>query len=351
MLGFSKQKYPSKRKKSSQQVREDEFLQKKSRSSLWLSLGAMAAVSAWGIHKAYRSWQCKEARRVSEGGLVVNTTLGPVEYQITGSGPVVIYAHGTPGGYDQGLYFARFLGENSCTLISPSRPGYLRTPLASGATPEAQADLYAALLDALGIEQASVIGFSGGGPSALQFALRHPERCQGLIMIGAIARRYAPQEKLAQASLWTKAQARLIEYLLVSEPFLFLVAPIARLLPFGDAVEGMLCSGTVFAQRKTGYDADYVAFAAIEDGSLESITAPALIIHGSDDPDVPVEDAELLARKIKQATLFAIEGGDHASFYTQARIVMPMITQFLRRISQKKATHTASSPSTISQTV
>ena len=350
MPGLSKRKSLFKGTKSSRQVLEDEVLQKRSRSNLWLSLGAVAVVSAWGIHKAYRSWQSKEAKRVSEGGLTVNTALGPVEYQITGSGPVVIYAHGTPGGYDQGLYFARFLGENSCTLISPSRPGYLYTPLASGATPETQADLYAALLDALGIEQASVIGFSGGGPSALQFALRHPERCQGLIMIGAIARRYAPQEKLAQASFWTKFQARLVEYLLVSEPFLFLAAPIARLLPFGDAVEGMLCSGTVFSRRKTGYDADYAAFAAIEDGSLENITAPALIIHGSADPDVPIEDAELLASQIKQATLFTIEGGDHASFYIQARIVMPMITQFLHHVDQKKATHTIS-PSTVAQTV
>jgi len=39
-------------------------------------------------------------------------------------------------------------------VIAVSRPGYLGTPLADGETPEAQADLYAALLDTLGIARA-----------------------------------------------------------------------------------------------------------------------------------------------------------------------------------------------------
>ena len=58
--------------------------------------------------------------------------------------------------------------------------------------PEAQADLYAALLDLLKIDSVVVIGLSGGGASALQFALRHPERCRGLILISAISRQVPP---------------------------------------------------------------------------------------------------------------------------------------------------------------
>src|SRR5690606_1735279 len=71
-----------------------------------------------------------------------------------------------------------------------SRPGYLDTPLSSGASFQAQADLYAALLDELGVEKTVVLGASGGGHAALQFAIRHPDRTLGLLL-------YAPETKAA----------------------------------------------------------------------------------------------------------------------------------------------------------
>ena len=67
------------------------------------------------------------------------------------------------------------------TVISPTRPGFGRTPLASGPTPEEAADLLAALLDELSIDQVLMFGISGGGPTSLQFALRHPNRCKALM--------------------------------------------------------------------------------------------------------------------------------------------------------------------------
>ena len=59
------------------------------------------------------------------------------------------------------------------------------SPLPKDATPSAQADLYASLLDELKIQKVSIVGFSAGGPSALQFALRHPHRCSSLILLSA----------------------------------------------------------------------------------------------------------------------------------------------------------------------
>jgi 2-hydroxy-6-oxonona-2,4-dienedioate hydrolase len=45
-----------------------------------------------------------------------------------------------------------------------------------------QADAYATLLDHLGIDRLHVIGGSAGALSATAFALRHPDRCSGLIL-------------------------------------------------------------------------------------------------------------------------------------------------------------------------
>ena len=90
--------------------------------------------------------------------------------------------HGTPGGYDQSPEEATY------RMIAPSRPGYLKTPIEVGRTPQEQADAYAALLDALGIdEKVFVMGASGGGPSAYAFAAAYPERTLGLIQLEAMS--------------------------------------------------------------------------------------------------------------------------------------------------------------------
>jgi pimeloyl-ACP methyl ester carboxylesterase len=282
-----------------------------------------------GVISSYRVWQRKEIARIHENGVVIDTPVGPIEYQVSGHGPAVIYAHGTPGGYDQGIAFKKFLDPDNCMLISPSRPGYLRTPRTSGPSPEEQADLYVALLDALHIHKASVIGFSGGGPSALQFALRYPERCQSLIMIGGIVRRHDYEERLSTLPLGKRLFSRLIEYLMVCEPFLYLVLPITRVIPRGSAVAGMLCSGTAYHLRKDGYDNDRQSFAALRNAPWEQITVPTLVVHGTEDEDVPFDDALFLAGKLQRVTLLALEKGDHSSFYTHSRVVMPMIRKFI----------------------
>ena len=114
---------------------------------------------------------------------IVKTRCGDIEYAEFGSGPAVLCLHGAMGGYDQSLTLARTVCAPAFRFLAVSRPGYLGTPLSSGKTAEEQADLCAALLDELKIEHVAAIAVSGGGPCALQFALRHPERCRGLVLV------------------------------------------------------------------------------------------------------------------------------------------------------------------------
>merc|ERR1712232_1509538 len=73
-------------------------------------------------------------------------------------------------------------------IICPSRAGYLRSPLNNHPTTTAeQADLYAALLDKLGVDKVICVGGSAGGPSAYDFAARYPKRTAALINIVAIS--------------------------------------------------------------------------------------------------------------------------------------------------------------------
>jgi pimeloyl-ACP methyl ester carboxylesterase len=104
---------------------------------------------------------------------------------------------------------ARALSDPQFRFIAVSRPGYLRTPLETGRSPDAQADGYAALLDVLGLPQAAVIALSAGGPSALQFTLRHPNRCWGLVLVSTLTQRRIRPALRARImnSVWGSSEA------------------------------------------------------------------------------------------------------------------------------------------------
>jgi 2-hydroxy-6-oxonona-2,4-dienedioate hydrolase len=132
---------------------------------------------------AYRDDIDQAFRRISTGSQIVQTACGPIEYAIAGTGTPVLVRHGAGGGFDQGMDFAADLAAANLHMIAMSRFGYLRTPLPADASAAAQADAHAFLLDALGIRRAAVVGVSAGGPSSMQFALRHPERCAALVLV------------------------------------------------------------------------------------------------------------------------------------------------------------------------
>src|SRR5262245_45572256 len=111
----------------------------------------------------------------------VDTALGSIEVAREGDGPPVLVVHGMPGGSDQAVALGRFLVGQGLSVIAPSRPGYLGSALAGRQTIDAQADLLAALLDSLGLQDVGVLAWSGGGPSAYRLAVRHPDRVRGLV--------------------------------------------------------------------------------------------------------------------------------------------------------------------------
>ncbi|MGI9342546.1 MAG: alpha/beta hydrolase [Gammaproteobacteria bacterium] len=122
-------------------------------------------------------------KRIAAGSELVDTPCGVIEYTDVGSGPPLLIIHGAGGGFDQSLAVGRPLIENGFRIIAPSRFGYLRTPLPADATPMAQADAHACLLDALGLERVAVVGASLGAPSAVQLCLRHPKRCNAMVLV------------------------------------------------------------------------------------------------------------------------------------------------------------------------
>ena len=259
---------------------------------------------------------------------VVETSRGRLEFARHGDAPYVLIMHGTPQGHH-----ASFIGEPfeaaGFGTITPSRPGYLRSPLSTGRTPAEQADACAALLDALKIDHVAVYGISGGGPSSIEFAARHPDRTKALILEVAISKTYAPQVSaltvaLAMNSITFWLQGQLLRYAprlavgqMVKMESTLDAQHRARVTddvvasPEKLVLMQRLVDGPTFGSLRTGFDNDMKQFAAIGELPLRQIQCPALVVHGTHDGDVPYAHAQHAAREIPDARLFTVENGWH----------------------------------------
>ncbi|HYC52739.1 MAG TPA: alpha/beta hydrolase [Gemmatimonadaceae bacterium] len=293
----------------------------------------------------YRSFSADlaQARRAAvHQSLMIMTALGPMEYATAGQGDPVLVIHGTGGGWDQGLYAAGALAERGFHLISPSRFGYLRTPMPADHSPAAEADAFAVLLDSLGIQRAAVISFSAGAAPSLQFALRHPERVSALVlMVPAAGGISAPTAKGPPAfvmhvvlgsnlPMWlalrysprTIAGITAVPYALLDS-----LPPGARehyqrgtqmLLPITERRPGMLNDG----RNQSGVEPLY---------PLEQLTVPTMLVSAEDDLYGTAAVARLAATKIANAELLIVRNGGHFLLGHDAEI-WPAVASFIRAV-------------------
>ncbi|WP_435083297.1 alpha/beta fold hydrolase [Gordonia hongkongensis] len=140
---------------------------------------------------------------------LVETPTGPVEYVDVGSGPPLVFVHGSPGGCDQGVLMTRFLAGTH-RVIAVSRPGYLGTPLGGdNRDPAAQAALVRAVLDSVGIDRFGLMCWSGGGPVAYSLAASVPERVSAIVAVAAVSTRFDPRSSLRGRLELTRGEASL----------------------------------------------------------------------------------------------------------------------------------------------
>jgi pimeloyl-ACP methyl ester carboxylesterase len=288
----------------------------------------VVALAAIGVFARFLIWRGEIERELVRNGTVAVTAYGPVEYAEIGRGPAVLMIHGTPGGYDQGLSYVKATGLANLGLryVVPSRPGYLRTPVASGKTPEQQAKLYAALLTNLGISKVAVIGASGGGPSALQFAMMYPERCSALILEEPVTQSLASEKKptasLVQDFLTFLFRGQLISAWQAKDPRDPAISKIGEVI-----IESTLPSD----RRLTGQLNDFEQVSKIGNWPLSKIHCPTLILHGTADENVPIANSEFAHAQIANSEFVKIQGADHFMVVVRYKEIDHLIDAFIAK--------------------
>lgn len=283
---------------------------------------AVVAVPAALIFVAYRI-EIRRARAAVEGARIAATAVGPIEYAQAGQGVPVLSIHGAGGGWDQGLANVAGIFGAGFRVIAPSRFGYLGTPLPADASTAAQADAHAALLAALQVDAAVVVGTSAGARSALALALRHPARVRALVLI--VPGTYAPESPVAIEGsrgsalafrlvnagadfVWwlagTIVPSMLVRFLGVRPALLDAATPADR-----DAVLAVVHGVQPLSRRVAGIHLDSTPDKARP--ALERIAAPTLIVSARDDLFNTRPAAEFAAGTIPGAELVVYDSGGH----------------------------------------
>ena len=294
-------------------------------------------LAAIGASPAFQNWRDKLLADLDAASTMAQTALGPVQYRQEGEGPPVLVFHGGMMGFDN-IYLLDQLVEQGFQLIGFSRSGYLRTPARANPGLAQGAHLGAALLDTLGInDPVLVYGTSLGGPSALYFALNHPQRTRALVMQSAVSQTYNPSEPgsdsflagfiyadsdLDQRSFMLLEMAKrwperiCFEYLNITNHYCPDVnwQTAQDLMVDADQRERFMMFLTIsspLSLRMPASNQETQLAMELPDLSLEEIGAPVLITQDVMDADVDFLHAQNMINRIPRAELYATRGVGH----------------------------------------
>ncbi|MBX3070020.1 MAG: alpha/beta fold hydrolase [Thermomicrobiales bacterium] len=260
---------------------------------------------------------------MSEDVVRIDTALGWLTYRAAGDGaPAVLCIHG----FNQSSVFwepaiAR-LGADGARAIAVDLPGFGSAAEAPGPyTMEAYADRLSALLDALSVERACVVGGSMGGVVAQHFALRHPDRLARLVLVATGARTPDPAGALAKAD-------KIATSPLTDADIAQTVAGFFSSIP--DHVDRLQLEAIARMPRQA------VAVEVMRSNAnsntldrLAEIEAPTLIVQGRHDRGRTPEHGELMATLMPNARLAVLEHSGHTPQLEEPDAFLETVQRFL----------------------
>ncbi|MBI3745934.1 MAG: alpha/beta hydrolase [Chloroflexi bacterium] len=219
-----------------------------------------------------------------------------VGYDVQGAGPPIVMLHGATSVGREDFAAQLPLISRAFLVHLPDARGHGRTrwDAADGFRYDWLVDDLEAFVDAIGLRSFHLLGFSMGAMTALQYAVRHPERLRTLVVIGISTER-EPRASVAR---------RLMDppRILAADPAW--AAELARRHDEGQGVGG-------WQRLLPAIAADIAVQPLLGPGDLHRIDAPTMVTVGDRDPFAPVDHAWGISRQIPRARLFVVPDCGH----------------------------------------
>jgi pimeloyl-ACP methyl ester carboxylesterase len=219
-----------------------------------------------------------------------------IAYDVHGAGPPMVLLHGATSAGREDFAAQIPLFSRGFLIHLPDARGHARTrwDARDGFEYGWLVDDLEAFVDALGLRTFHLVGFSMGAMTALQFAVRAPERLRTLVVVGitthrepraSVARRLMdPERVLAREPAWAEELARR-----------------------HDPVQG----AGAWQRLLPAIAADVGVQPLLSPADLHRIDCPTMVVCGDRDPFVPVDHAAGLARQIPGGRLFVAPDCGH----------------------------------------
>ncbi len=255
-----------------------------------------------------------------------------------GTGRPIVFSHGWPLTADAWDSQMMFLASRGFRVIAHDRRGHGRSDQPwNGNDMDHYADDLAAVLDALNVKDATLIGHSTGGGEVAHYIGRHgTARVAQAVLIGAVPPIMLKTDGNPGGlpmSVFDGIRAGVMAdrsqfYKDLAVPFYGFNRPEAKVSQ--GAVDSFWRQG-MLGSIKGQYDC-IKEFSEVDYTSdLKKIDKPTLVLHGSDDQIVPIADSgELSAKIVKGAVLKVIPGAPHGMCTTQADVINAALLDFIK---------------------
>ncbi|KUZ01349.1 alpha/beta hydrolase [Burkholderia territorii] len=259
-------------------------------------------------------------------------------YKDWGAGHPVVFSHGWPLNADAWDAQMLFLLQHGYRVIAHDRRGHGRSGQPSqGNDMDTYADDLAALLDALDVREATLVGHSTGGGEVARYIGRHgTKRVAKAVLIGAVPPIMLKTDAnpgglpidIFDGIRKGVAENRSQFYRDLATPFFGFNRPDATALQGTiDAFWAQGMTGGIHGQYQCIHEFSEVDYT----DDLKKIDVPTLILHGDDDQIVPFENSgRLSATIVKHATLKVYAGGSHGMCVVNADQVNADLLAFLK---------------------
>ena len=190
----------------------------------------------------------------------------------------------------------------------------------------------AGFMDAMGLRRAVIVGHSMGSLVALRFAIDHPDRTAGLVLLGALPTIKGHPEVQA---FWDTALARLTDPVDPALARAFQESTIAT--PIAPAQLDLFVAESLRVPARVWRET-FREFLAVDfSAEISRIAAPALILAGGRDTFSRRQERDALAAGLRQSTVVDYPGTGHALHWEEPARVGADIARFLARVGDGRA--------------
>jgi non-heme chloroperoxidase len=261
-----------------------------------------------------------------------------IYYKDWGKGPVITFSHGWPLSADAWDGQMLFLAQNGFRVVAHDRRGHGRSSQASDRNDmDGYADDLAAVIEALGLRDVTLVGHSTGGGEVARYIARHgTKRAAKAVLIAAVPplmlKTPANPEGLP-VEVFDNMRAALMKdrsqfYKDLAIQFYGANRPEA------NVSQGILDQFWLWSMQsglKNAYESIKAFSETDQTEDLKRFDVPTLVLHGEDDQIVPVKDsARKSARLIKGAQEIYYPGAPHGLTATHQDQVNADLLRFLR---------------------